>query len=202
MNGNIYALVGPNGGGKSYKQRELHLATDDDVKFITADFSDGIRELLCRIITGKSGWEVDVLSDEYARWKEIKQEYFLPDLTRFVTDGRSIMQNIGEAVKDVYPDFWAKYTGNMIFEQLNKLTRDEQDLSVVCFGSVRFNAEVEVVNYMHCVYSKPMKFIFCNYNNVPYRENVHPSEALANKLIKLGYKHNDTIKMEDLINEY
>jgi hypothetical protein len=199
MIGKIYGLIGPNGGGKSYKQRELHLQADTDVHFITADFSDGIRELLCRIITGQKHWNVDTLSEAYARWKEVKQEYFLPDLTRFVTDGRSVMQNIGEAVKDVYPDFWAKYTGNIIFERLNELTKEEIDDAIVCFGSVRFDEEISVINYMHLVYNKPLEFVFCNYWDAPYRESIHQSEELANKLIKLGYKHNDIIKVEDLI---
>lgn len=150
------------------------------------------------MVTGCKDYKIDVLSEEYARWKQIKQAYFLPDLTVFTFDGRSMMQNLGEAVKDVYPDFWAKYTSNLVLEEINKLSQEERDNAIICFGSVRFKCEVDAMVYMSSILSKPIEFIFCNYWDVTPKENPHTSEVLANNLIIKGYNHNQIIRMEDL----
>ena len=197
MSGRIYALMGPNGGGKSYKMKELKQQLQYS-KFIEVDFSDGIRSMICNLFTGQDV-AVNTLSEEYCAWKITKQGYVLPNGDIVAVDGRNMMQNLGEAVKKVYPDFWAKYCREIVLRQFDGLSKEERDNCVICFGSVRFGCEIQVVEEISIMLNMPSEYLFCNYFNFPAKEECHPSEQLGSLLTQLGYKHGDIINIEDII---
>jgi hypothetical protein len=169
-------------------------------KFIESDFSDGIRSLICNMFSGMDK-NVDATSEEYYRWKGTKQICILPNGDVVECTGRKMMENLGEAVKKVYPDFWAKYCADIVLRQYKDLTEAERYNFIICFGSVRFGCEIEAIEQISQFIGIPVEYIFCNYWNqeAVSEENLHTSERLGNLLIHLGYKHGDIVNIEDII---
>lgn len=67
--GIVYGFIGAIGSGKSYRLDQLKRAnTIKGIKTLDGDFSDGIRETLAFILTGKAA-KMDINSDSYSYWK-------------------------------------------------------------------------------------------------------------------------------------
>ena len=198
--GKVYGFIGPVQGGKSYQLNELRKsAIEQNVKFINADFSDGIRQTALNIF-GTTDCDMNVLSSVYANWKNDYQKISIPVGSSLVTSpirGRDILKNIGEGLKKLAgDDVWARWTGNDIYRKYWSIDNEEERLkSVIAFGSVRFQEEVEMVFTIAKLLNKEVELKFCNYKNEKYDANVHISERLAHGLIIRNFKDGDDVTL-------
>lgn len=197
---NLYGFVGPKGGGKSYYQHEMeHRFKSDGSAIISADFSDGIRQMILNIF-GLPSSHIDIDSTYYAAWKNTEMNIKLPiddSLVETKVTGRDLLTNVGESMKTLLRknDIWARYTINDIYRQYLDLSADELNRFNILVGSIRFKNELQGVLSTANLLSEitNVSIIFCNYNNEKYNPNVHSSEKLAHKLIKQGFHHRDDV---------
>ena len=208
----IYAFVGVIGSGKSYRlERMKEKYNGDGQVVITADFSDGIRELT-RQIFGYSAEFGNVNSEEYRDWKDNVVCEFSEITPNGVVEnkmrGRDILRRIGEGVKDVAGvGVWARYTKARIYDQVCKQSF-RSDVRVngvrVLIGSVRFKEEVQSIFQLYrdlrcraefLNIEPQIHFIFCDYHSPSYDATSHHiSEAFAQAVINLDkYKDGDDI---------
>lgn len=198
ISGKIYGFIGPANGGKSYQLNQLqNLAIREERDFIQADFSDGIRQAILNIF-GITECSVDLLSPCYSEWKEMKQGFTLPvgsSLSTSNVTGRELLKNVGEYIKTLAgEDVWARWTCNDICRQYWNLENDSKRKDcVIAFGSVRFEAEVNMVFTFAKLLNKKLELRFCNYQNVNFDSNVHISESLGHQLILRGHKDGDDV---------
>lgn len=205
----IYAFVGVIGSGKSHRLEQMKKEYNGYGQVvITADFSDGIRDLT-RQIFGYSSEFGGVNSEEYRDWKNNVVCEFSEITPHGVIEnkmkGRDILCRIGEGVKNVAGvDVWARYTTVRIYNQVCR----QQFRSDVCvngvrvlIGSVRFKSEVQSIfqlyrDLMDNAQLEPqIHFIFCDYHSSSYDATSHHiSEAFAQTVVGLGrYKDGDDI---------
>lgn len=208
----IYAFVGVIGSGKSHRlERMKEEYNGDGQVVITADFSDGIRELT-RQVFGYSSEFGDVNSEEYRDWKNNVVCEFSEITSNGVVEnkmrGRDILRRIGEGVKSVAGvDVWARYTTARIYDQVCRQSF-RSDVRVngvrVLIGSVRFKDEVQSIFQLYrdlmdkaqfLGIEPQIHFIFCDYHSPSYDATSHHiSEALAQAVIGLNkYKDGDDI---------
>lgn len=207
ISGKIYGFIGPANGGKSYQLNQLqNLAIREERDFIQADFSDGIRQAILNIF-GITECSVDLLSPCYSEWKEMRQRFTLPigsSLTDGSVTGRELLKNVGEYIKTLAgEDVWARWTCNDICRQYWNLENDSKRKDcVIAFGSVRFEAEVNMVFAFAKLLNKELELRFCNYQNVNFDPNVHISESLGHQLILRGHKDGDdvTVSIREMFN--
>lgn len=193
-NGKILGFIGPIGGGKTF---QLEIARQNSQseqrKFITGDFSDGIRVSVLKIFGVEDKGAVLEPSDEnYLEWKQIQDVIMFPtercQLEELRFKYRDLLKNVGEYFKKLAgEDVWARWTGNDICRKYYELPESERDRCNVAFGSVRFGVEVAMVFNIAKIINKEVQLIFCNYHGVEYNPNVHISELLAHQLIFRGY---------------
>ena len=112
--GKIYSFVGPAGGGKSYAAEEIvGKSKYDYVPCISVDFSDGIRDVVNVMFTGKEV-SVDLNNNKYLTWKKYNQDVLTPNGEMVRVDGRTMLKNLGEFLKDrVGNEIWANWALNM-----------------------------------------------------------------------------------------
>lgn len=204
--GIVYGFIGAIGSGKSYRLDQLKRAnTIKGIKTLDGDFSDGIRETLAFILTGKAA-KMDINSDSYSYWKNNGQVITTP--TNPLTDtpyasmvtGRQLLQRCGEYIKTLAgPAVWADWTAKRITEEWVKLDEFDAYTADIAFGSVRFAEEVVAILNVGKMMSKDVKFIFCDYKSPRYEINDHVSENFARYFINKGFKDGDNITAE-LIN--
>lgn len=208
----IYAFVGVIGSGKSHRLEQMKREYNGAGQVvITADFSDGIRDLTRQIFGYSSGFG-DVNSEEYRDWKNNVVCEFSEITSHGVIEskmkGRDILRRIGEGVKDVAGvDVWARYTTARIYDQVCKQSfRSDVRVSGVrvLIGSVRFKDEVQSIFQLYrdlmdkaqfLDMEPQIHFIFCDYHSPSYDATSHHiSEAFAQAVIGLGrYKDGDDI---------
>lgn len=194
-NGIVYGFVGVIGSGKTYraeKVREESIEEHRDV--IIGDFSEGIRQTLMRIFTGRPK-AIQLDGHIYAQWKDKKQLYELPCSSNNVMPevatltGRLLMQRTGEYLKELAGDsVWARWTARYVLEQTNNMDDEQLRLSNVVFGSLRFLCEAAALFEVAEKLGKEVRIIFCNYKSNKYELNDHVSEAFARHFVELGYK--------------
>ena len=115
--------------------------------------------------------------------------------------GRDILKNVGEYIKIVAGyEFWATWTSRDILIKFWQLPDILDRRCDIAFGSVRFKEEAEAVFQVAKTVGKDVQFIFCNYNDTLYQEEVHVSEKLAHHLIAEGCSHGDDVT--DMIRKY
>lgn len=204
----IYAFVGVIGSGKSYRFEQMKKEYSGDGQVvITADFSDGIRELT-RQLFGYDAHFGDVNSQEYRDWKEnmacvtIHNGAVLNSFT-----GRDILRNVGEFTKCIAgQDVWAKYTMQSLYSRI-ACQPFRSDVCVqgvrVLIGSVRFKCEAQsifelfrnVTANLDSFVNPSLHFIFCDYHSLNYdATSSHVSEALAQAVLDTGeYRDGDDI---------
>lgn len=196
--GKIYSFVGPSGGGKSYSANKMREESEYyGVPFIETDFSDGIREILSVLISGKKT-NVDVNSIEYAEWKKMNQSILSPNGDAFRIDGRTMLKNLGEFLKDkIHNEIWANLALNDIMNKYLKMNVVDRTACNIVFGSLRFESELKAIIKCAELTHKEVEIRFCNYNNEkPKKGYIHPSEEMAQRLLVYGAEHND------IVNEY
>lgn len=199
--GTIYGLVGVIGSGKSYRATQFQENSKAEGRsVIIGDFSDGIRSILMKILTG-TDYHIDVNSDVYRCWKNNFQSFLLPFSIypnpvpyAIGVRGRDLLQRTGEILKDIAGnDVWAKWTGKQITKIWTSLPDEDAYRANIVFGSVRFLEEVEVIFDIAKMTSKEVEIIFCNFKSGKYELNNHTSELLARHFVELGFKDGDDI---------
>ena len=197
--GKIYSFVGPAGGGKSYAADEIIGKSHyDGVPYISADFSDGIRSVILTTFTGNRDADIDVNSEDYAEWKKGQQVIYLPLSQRqYIYDGRTIMKNLGEYLKEMIGnEIWANWTLNKVMRTYYNMDLVSRGACNIVFGSLRFDVELQAILKCAELTKKEVEIRFCNYHNKKKsacQVEPHPSERLAQSLIKYDFKHGDII---------
>ena len=193
--GKIYSFVGPAGGGKSYAANEIIGESNyNGIPCISVDFSDGIRNVLNVIFTGKE-FDVELNNDDYLTWKKYIQEILLPNGEIIDVDGRTMLKNLGEFLKErIGEEIWANWALNILMKKYYELDIVSRNVCNIIFGSLRFDVELKAILKCAEFTKKDVEIIYCNYNNIPLKNGyVHPSEKLAQGLIKYGFKHREIV---------
>lgn len=204
----IYAFVGVIGSGKSYRLEQMKKKYSGDGQVvITADFSDGIRDLTRQLFEYGAHFG-DVNSQEYRDWKEnvacvtVHNGVVVNSFT-----GRDILRNVGEFTKCIAgQDVWARYTTQSLYSRI-AYQPFRSDVCVqgvrVLIGSVRFKCEAQsifelfrnVTANLDSFVDPSLHFIFCDYHSPSYdAASSHVSEALAQAVLDTGeYRDGDDI---------
>lgn len=194
-NGKIWGFIGPIGGGKTFQLESARQKSQSEQrKFITGDFSDGIRASVLKIFgVEDKGAMLEPSDENYMEWKQVQDVIMFPtecyQLEKFRFEYRDLLKNVGEYFKKLAgEDVWARWTGNDICRKYWELPELERERCNVAFGSVRFGVEASMVFNVAKLINKEVQLIFCNYHEAKYNPNVHISESLAHQLILRGYK--------------
>lgn len=204
--GKIYGIVGVIGSGKTYRAEQLQYdAVVEERPMILGDFSEGIRQTLMNIFTGRNrGVQLD--SSVYAGWKNAQQSILLPTSgngllpdTVNVT-GREMLQRTGEYLKTLAgEDVWARWTSLDIIRRWADLPVEQAHACDIVFGSLRFDCEAEALFQVAASTSKEVEIIFCNFKSDKYELNDHVSEDFARYFLDKGCKDGENIT--DLVKE-
>lgn len=204
--GKIYGIVGVIGSGKTYMAEQLQYdAAVEERPMILGDFSEGIRQTLMNIFTGRNrGVQLD--SSVYAGWKNSQQSILLPTSgngllpdTVKVT-GREMLQRTGEYLKTLAgEDVWARWTSLDIIRRWADLPVEQAHACDIVFGSLRFDCEAEALFQVAASTSKEVEIIFCNFKSDKYELNDHVSEDFARYFLNKGCKDGENIT--DLVKE-
>lgn len=204
--GKIYGIVGVIGSGKTYRAEQLQVdAAVEERPMILGDFSEGIRQTLMNIFTGRNrGVQLD--SSVYAGWKNALQSILLPTSgngllpdTVKVT-GREMLQRTGEYLKTLAgEDVWARWTSLDIIRRWADLPVEQAHTCDIVFGSLRFDCEAEALFQVAASTSKEVEIIFCNFKSDKYELNDHVSEDFARYFLDKGCKDGENIT--DLVKE-
>lgn len=204
--GKIYGIVGVIGSGKTYRAEQLQYdAAVEERPMILGDFSEGIRQTLMNIFTGRNrGVQLD--SSVYAGWKNAQQSILLPTSgngllpdTVKVT-GREMLQRTGEYLKTLAgEDVWARWTSLDIIRRWADLPVEQAHACDIVFGSLRFDCEAEALFQVAASTSKEVEIIFCNFKSDKYELNDHVSEDFARYFLNKGCKDGENIT--DLVKE-
>ena len=204
--GKIYGIVGVIGSGKTYRAEQLQYdAAVEERPMILGDFSEGIRQTLMNIFTGRNrGVQLD--SSVYAGWKNAQQSILLPTSgngllpdTVKVT-GREMLQRTGEYLKTLAgEDVWARWTSLDIIRRWADLPVEQAHACDIVFGSLRFDCEAEALFQVAASTSKEVEIIFCNFKSDKYELNDHVSEDFARYFLDKGCKDGENIT--DLVKE-
>lgn len=204
--GKIYGIVGVIGSGKTYRAEQLQYdAAVEERPMILGDFSEGIRQTLMNIFTGRNrGVQLD--SSVYAGWKNSQQSILLPTSgngllpdTVKVT-GREMLQRTGEYLKTLAgEDVWARWTSLNIIRRWADLPVEQAHACDIVFGSLRFDCEAEALFQVAASTSKEVEIIFCNFKSDKYELNDHVSEDFARYFLNKGCKDGENIT--DLVKE-
>ena len=144
--GKIYSFVGPAGGGKSYAANEIIGESNyNEVPCISVDFSDGIREIISVMLSGKCV-KLDINSEKYFNWKEENQTIKIPDGTLFCVNGRDMLKNLGEFLKErIGEEIWANWALNILMKKYYELDILSRNACNIIFGSLRFDVELKAI---------------------------------------------------------
>lgn len=204
--GKIFGIVGVIGSGKTYRAEQLQYdAAVEERPMILGDFSEGIRQTLMNIFTGRNrGVQLD--SSVYAGWKNAQQSILLPTSgngllpdTVKVT-GREMLQRTGEYLKTLAgEDVWARWTSLDIIRRWADLPVEQAHACDIVFGSLRFDCEAEALFQVAASTSKEVEIIFCNFKSDKYELNDHVSEDFARYFLNKGCKDGENIT--DLVKE-
>lgn len=200
LKGKIYGIVGVIGSGKTYRAEQLQVdAACEERPMILGDFSEGIRQTLMNIFTGRNrGVQLD--SSVYAGWKNAQQSILLPtsgngllpDIVKVT--GREMLQRTGEYLKTLAgEDVWARWTANAVTNSWAKMSEEDAEICDIVFGSLRFDCEAEAIFKVAEATGKEVKIYFCDYHSDSYELNDHVSEKFAQYFLSLGCKDGDDI---------
>lgn len=198
--GKIYGLVGVIGGGKTYRAEQLMVdAACSERTVLVGDFSEGIRQTLMNIFTGK-GAAIQLDGAVYAQWKEMPQTIFVPTSGNSVlpdvvqVTGRQFLQRTGEFLKTLGGiEIWANYTMHEVLNAWERLPEEKQEECDIIFGSVRFPYEAEKIFRIANLTGKEVCIEFCDFKSKRYELNDHESEKFARFFLEKGCKHGDII---------
>lgn len=170
---NIYAFCGVMGSGKGYECQKLI----DNKNFIKIDFADSLREMVWSMFNWRP------LNDEqYDLFK--KGQFDVPGYGKL--DGRLILQRVGALMREIDNDFWVKEWKKTIDNAISMGYND------ICCSDVRYDNEVEMIKSFG--WKANVKIQFCDFHSDRYNaESNHESEAMAQRLLKEGYKDGDLI---------
>jgi hypothetical protein len=193
----IVGYIGVIGSGKNYQQDRLVKMGYEPV-----NFKDALVEMCSDIV----GYDV---SKDYDWFKEhvigmrrpqgkmlehriALDSYGLQEIHDDIMTGRRLLQRVGTEVmrkrdENYWADAWAKKASTFL----------RQGTSVVA-NDVRFKNEVEAIRRFSFASFGPIdaQIIFCNYKSDRYdAKSKHPSEKLAQSLLKKGYKDMQEVKV-------
>lgn len=104
---------------------------------------------------------------------------------------RNILENLGAAIRKYDKDFWARTVVKFI----------EECPSNVCISDLRYTNEYWVIKDYCEKNNIDFKLIFCDFKSDRYvSDNPHESARFASYLSKLGYKDQEYVDEEDIIN--
>lgn len=165
----IVGLIGVEGAGKSERQKQF-------IKegFYPLDFKAEV-QLMCQDLTG--------FPCGPAAWEQFKATKFSDYLT-----GRKIAQRLAtEVIRKRYPNHFTKVWAKAARRKL------DAGRSIVA-ADVRFSNEIQTIQKLAQSRNIKCRFIFCDYKSERYdATDGHASEALAQALIKAGYKDGDEV---------
>lgn len=190
----LVCMIGVIGAGKDYRAKQL-------VKqgYAQINFADTLREL---------AWEIlGFVPEDYERFK--KQEFIIYSEKRservtftHIRDGRSMLQNLGTAMRKREPEFFSYGWFDKVFDLLSDYK------NVVCSDLRHINElktaldvdqEVFGVGKDEIQFLADVEFVFCDYRSDRYEpDNAHESEHLAQRILKDGHKDGDILTVEYL----
>jgi len=199
----VIGLLGVRGSGKTFTRNKI--LNDKNTESVCAhaaalDFKDGLFEMVEDLL----GFPVPTDEKEYDNFKSsvigLHKGFvnrlissFVDTATRDALTGRKVLQRVGtDMIRSRMPNYWVD-----IFVRKARNYVITQRLSVIC-ADVRFPNEVRALINMADV-AVP-KFTFCDYRSPRYdATDTHPSEALAQTLLKMGFKDGQEIPMSVML---
>ena len=170
----VRAFCGIEKSGKDYSVKRLVTT----MGFKRVAFADLLREMAFNTIgmDFKTGME---------RYEELKETKLINDLTF-----RNILENLGSSIR--------KYDENFLPRAVVKFIGS--CVENVAISDLRYPNEYWLLK-KYCEENKiDFKLIFCDYHSEKYNpENKHESTAFANYLKGLGYKDQEYVKEEDIV---
>ena len=174
MKRKVIAFCGFQGSGKSYSTKRLLMTR----KYKHVAFADALRDCAFHVLgmNYKEGME---------KYEELKQTDLFNGLTF-----RNILENMGSAIRKYDKDFWARTAVKFI----GACTEN------VCISDLRYTNEYWIVK-KYCEENDIIfKLVFCDYKSERYVDNnPHESAKLASYLKGLGYKDQEYVREEDLV---
>lgn len=168
----IKGFVGVIGSGKDYQCKKL---TNEG--FIQLGFADCLRDMVWKMLNWKPKNE-----EEYDLFK--KGLYPIPVYGKL--DGRLLLQRIGETMREIDPDFWVKQMKQKIERTISA------GHNKICISDVRYPNELKMLQSYS--WKGMVNIRFCDYHSSRYNDkDKHQSEALAQKLLTLGFEDGDII---------
>lgn len=170
----VRAFCGVQGGGKSFSTERLVMT----MGFKKVAYADALRKVAFETL-GMS------YEEGMKKYEELKQTKLIGDLTF-----RNILENLGSAIREYDKDFWAK----TVIKFIDKCVEN------VAISDLRYPNEYWLLKD-YCDKKKiDFKLIFCDYKSERYNsDNPHESAAFANYLKELGYKDQEYVEEEDII---
>lgn len=170
----VRAFCGPQGGGKDFSVQRLA----STLGFKRVAYADALRHVAFETL----GIDYE---EGMKNYDNLKQSKLINDLTF-----RNILENLGSAIRKYDKDFWAKTVIKYISECVDN----------VAISDLRYTNEYWLLK-KYCEENKiDFKLIFCDYHSARYKaDNPHESAALANYLKGLGYKDQEYVQEEDIV---
>lgn len=174
----IKAFVGAQGSGKDYKCNLL----ENNEGYIKIAFADALRDIVWDILQ----WEPET-NEQYDKFKKGAQR--IGNYGK--VNGRHLLQGLGSLMREIDQDFWIK----QFKLRLDKLIAMGYDR--ICVSDARYINEINAIfEYKN---KADVKIEFCDYKSERYNDkDIHESEQLAQKLLKLGFKDGQEISESDI----
>jgi hypothetical protein len=188
----IVCTIGVIGGGKDFTAKQfIKDAEAFNQNMIHLNFADELREMAWDIL----GWRPLTDND----YETFKQSSLITDekhrcATNINFTGRQFLQRLGtDAIRKRDKNFWVKCWFD------NALNAIDEGKRIAC-SDARFVNEIDAVLKMtHYNPIAKSTFVFCDYKSDRYDcTNPHPSEALAQRVLKDGFKHGEMLPKEYL----
>lgn len=158
----VIAFLGKAGSGKNYQCSKLIKCG-----YRKLSFADPLRKLACKVI----GLDFDKAMEQY---DELKKTKLINDYTF-----RNILEQLGEGVRDIEPNFWVK----AVIDEIRGSIKD------ICIDDVRYpNEYIELHDYCQ-EHGLEFHAYLCDYHSDRYdANNPHSSAQLANYLVDVLHK--------------
>ena len=177
----LVIFAGVMGSGKDFQCSLL-----ESRRYTKIAFADPLREMAWKIL----GW-APKNNEEY----EVFKKNTIGHLGLLTFTGREFLQNLGQTMREIDPDFWCK----LWQVKVDKLLKEG---GKVCCSDARFFNELSYASNCFC----PSAFVFCDYVSERYdATNKHISEELSQYLKSTGLEDLDLMDhrvLIDLVNRY
>lgn len=175
----IHSFIGVIGSGKDFRANKLHEQTGAPI----FDFSDGVREFTFSFL----GVTPPKTEEEYAKFKGTVYS-FLVDNVLYHREGRNLLENVAETLREYNPRFWANLCTSKLEKSINNCEH-----TIFIANSCRLLEEATALEYLTYKYGAETKYTFCDFKSPRYEIRDHESENLAQEFLKRGFKDGDDI---------